>query len=232
MLKLAFLVEGTSSRFFEQLRDGTEDYSAMGLSIVSRNETLGLTLVYRNTERICLIAGKQVATQERLEVLGLAVGESIPDGRPLRETIDRIVTCGGFPVLAWAPGKWWGQRGRIVRDFVEASLSCGTRDQPGRLALGDSSLRPVGWPEPAIMRTARERGLPILPGSDPLPLPGEEQQMGAYGFVYEGPFDLEHPVTSARALLTGDPGCIIPAGRRNNLFQVIGRLNRLRKTKQ
>jgi len=121
MLKLAFLVEGTSSRFFEQLRDGTEDYSAMGLSIVSRNETLGLTLVYRNTERICLIAGKQVATQERLEVLGLAVGESIPDGRPLRETIDRIVTCGGFPVLAWAPGKWWGQRGRIVRDFVDAS---------------------------------------------------------------------------------------------------------------
>ena len=223
-LRLAFLTEGSACRFFEQLQDGTLGPAATNLEIIEQRDEFCLTLMHRGGRRLYLCAGKQMATRERLEVIGLAMKEKIPDGLPARETIDRVVACGGIPVLPWAPGKWFFGRGRMVRDLVAAS-------QPGKLALGDSSLRPLGWPEPAIMRTARERGFPVLPGSDPLPLPGEEQQLGAYGFVYEGPFDTERPIASVRALLTGSPAQIIPAGRRNSLFQMISRLNRLRKTK-
>lgn len=224
-VRLAFLVEGASCRFFEQIQDGTINPTAAGLELMPPREALSLTLLHRGGRKLCLIAGKQVVTRERLEVLGLAVGEPIPDPLPVRETIDRIIACGGMPVLPWAPGKWFFNRGQLVRDLIEAS-------EPGRLALGDSSLRPRGWPVPAVMRMAQKRGLLILPGSDPLPLPGEEQQMGAYGFVMEGPFDPEQPAASVRALLAGASGRVIPAGRRNTLFQVIGRLRRLRKMKK
>ncbi|MBU4248658.1 MAG: hypothetical protein KKG09_03755 [Verrucomicrobia bacterium] len=224
-VRLAFLTEGSDCRFFEQLRDGTVNSAAAGLEIVAPREALSLTLIHRGSRKLCLIAGRQIVTRERLEVLGLAMRESIPDGLSVRETISRIVASGGIPVLPWAPGKWLFGRGRLVRELVAAG-------QSGTLVLGDSSLRPSGWPEPASMRLARARGLMILPGSDPLPLPGEERQMGAYGFVYEGPFDPEHPADSVRALLAGDPTRSIPAGRRNNLLQVISRLHRLRKMKK
>ncbi len=221
-VRLAFLAEGAAGNFFAHLRDGALDPASAGLEIIEPREAAWLTLLHRGSRRLGLVAGKQVATRERLEVLGLAMSDSIPDGLPVRETIARVVAAGGIPVLPWAPGKWWGKRGRMVRELVAASA-------PGRLALGDSSLRPAGWPEPGIMRMARQRGFLVLPGSDPLPLPGEEPCWGSYGWTAEAPFDADHPTASIRSLLASNPENIIPAGRRNSIPEMISRLYRLRK---
>ncbi len=223
-VRLAFLAERSDCRFFEQMRTGMIDPAAAGLELLAPREETCLTLLHRGARPLYLVAGRQVVTRERLEVLGLAMREPVPNGLPAREAIERIVAAKGFPVIPWAPGKWLGARGRLVRRLLAEA-------RPGALALGDSSLRPLGWPEPGPIREARRRGLAVLPGSDPLPLPDEESQMGAYGFVCEGPFDAEHPTESVRALLADPSAPILPAGRRNALAQVMARLYRLRTAK-
>ncbi len=220
-VRLAFLAERADCHFFEQLRDGALDTLTAGLEIIEPREDACLTLLHRGSRPIHLIAGRQVSTREHLEVLGLAMTEHVPDGLSARESIERVVAAKGCPIIPWAPGKWFGARGRLVQELVSDR-------QTGVSALGDSSLRPMGWPEPALMRTARRQGLLVLPGADPLPLPNEEQQMGAYGFVYEGFFDTEHPTDSARTLLAKDPELIIPAGRRRSILQVMHSLFQLR----
>lgn len=229
VLKLALLVESQGANCFDKLKKNAAGLAAAGLDILDQQAELALTLLHRKTHRLCLIAGKQIATQERLEVLGLGINESIPDGLSIDITLKRVDDAGGIAVLPWAPGKWWGQRGKIIHQLIETN--CGGA-QPGRLALGDSSLRPIGWPTPPIMRKARQNGLVILPGSDPLPLPGEERQSGAYGFTYEGPFDLEQPLASLGLILSDPAARINPAGRRNNFPDMLTRLYRLKKTSQ
>ena len=46
-----------------------------------------------DNEELVMLAGSQIATAERLEVLALATTQRYPDGRPLRETLSR--TCCG-----------------------------------------------------------------------------------------------------------------------------------------
>ncbi len=127
-----------------------------------------------------------MATRERLEVLGLAMHEAVPDGLSVRETLDRVEGAGGVPVLPWALGKWLFARGRIVRDLVQSS-------QPDRFLLGDSAMRPRFSPCPSLMRLARTRGFGLVPGSDPLPLPGEERRAGSYALFSKTEFDPERP---------------------------------------
>jgi len=167
-----------------------------------------------------LVAGRQIVTAERIEVLGLAMPGRVDDGRPAPDTVAAVQAAGGVPVLAWAPGKWFFARGRVVLDII-------ARHPPGALLLGDTTLRPTVWPEPAIMRAARKRGYGIAAGSDPLPFAGEEARMGAYASVIEAPFDAQNPLASARAALRQGPARCV--GRRGSLPEVVRRLRALRR---
>lgn len=222
--QLVFLAERRGDNFFERLKAGRIDPAAAGLEILSADEGGSLLLRHHTGGRLCLVAGRQIITRERLEILGLVLREELPDLLSAQEVLERIRQAGGVPVLPWALGKWWGARGRLIRQLILAK-------RRGELALGDSALRPRLWPEPIGMRQARARGLTILPGSDPLPLAGEERRMGAYGFVYEGPFDLEQPARAARALVAEQAAYLRPAGRRNNTALMLQRLYRLRLAK-
>ncbi|MDP2988947.1 MAG: hypothetical protein Q8O57_00070, partial [Kiritimatiellota bacterium] len=71
----------------------------------------------------------------------------------------------------------------------------------------------------------------VIPGSDPLPLAGEERYAGTYGFIYQGAFDASRPAASIRQILTG-PGAITPAGERCSPWTVARRLTRLRKARR
>lgn len=221
VLNMAFLVEGAGCRFFEQLRTGEIDCSPLNVDISPGNDGLSLMFMQRGICRLCLIAGKQVVTSERLEILGIGVSHPVSDDLPACEIIARIIEHGGIPVLPWSPGKWLFRRGSLVKELIERAHASG-------LAIGDTSLRPRSWPMPRLMRRAREKGLMLIPGSDSLPLPGEEILMGSYGFVYEGSFDTDQPVRSVLRMLSGDRDSIRPAGNRNNLLKVVGRLQRLK----
>jgi hypothetical protein len=167
-----------------------------------------------------LVAGRQIVTRERLEILALAMRAAIPDGLPAGDVIRRIIAAGGIPVLAWSPGKWLFGRGQPARDLVASDR---------RLSLGDTPLRPALWPEPRLMQLARARGAAVLPGSDPLPFAGEERYAGTYGFIYRGAFDADRPAAFL-ARLPAEPAAIVPAGARCGAWAVARRLYQLRMT--
>ncbi len=183
-------------------------------------EPASLTVQREGTTVLFLVLGRQYAAAERLEVLGLALpAAGAWDGLPARKIIRHIRQAGGLPVLPWSPGKWFFKRGRQV-----AELICENR--PGGLWLGDTALRPGIWPLPELLRRGATAGMPWLPGSDPLPWPGEERRLGSYGFVGAGDDDPEHPVSALRALLAQPPGAFRPAGRRAGIWAAAGRIAR------
>ena len=47
-----------------------------------------------------------------------------------------------------------------------------------------------------MFRLAEERESPVLPGSDPLPLDGDDGRIGSYGFEIDGPMSNGAPVSS------------------------------------
>lgn len=133
-------------------------------------------IVVRGTERLVVVAGRQIVTRERLEVLALGRDVDIPDGLSLSEALHRVRESGALPVLPWGFGKWWGRRGALVEDAISSE---------GELYLGDNSGRP--W------FAGMRRGRLVLPGSDPLPFPDQAGRAGSFGFVLEGPLDLRNP---------------------------------------
>jgi hypothetical protein len=173
-------------------------------------------------EPLYLFAGRQVITSERLEVLALGTRAEFADGLPAGVTLARVAAAGAVPVLAWAPGKWFGARGETVRALV-------ANQDAATLLVGDTSLRPIGWPTPGLMRTAMRAGIARVCGSDPLPVRGEERQAGRYATLCPGRLDRAAPVQSLRALLTALPDVTAKwkvAGRRSYPVAALLRLAR------
>jgi hypothetical protein len=163
-----------------------------------------------NRDLLVVVAGRQVAAREGIEVLALGTlaGEGeLRDGLPLAEALARAAARGALAVLLWGFGKWWGGRGRRVRDALDGF------EGVAPLYLGDSAARPRGAPSPRLFREASRRGLAILPGTDPLAFASEVGRAGSYGAVLAGSFDLARPLASLRALLAR-PGGLATFGRR------------------
>lgn len=148
----------------------------------------------RPEERLILIAGRQLVTVEKIEVLSLASPAIIEDGLELAQTVAQIRRRGGLAVLPWGVGKWLGKRGAIIGDYLSQADPCG-------LFVGDNGGRPNLWPAPRLFDVAAGRGVGLLPGSDPLPLPAEELRVGSYGFRCQGSCGDQHPARELRLLL-------------------------------
>ena len=157
--------------------------------------------------RLLVCPGRQIVTEERIEILSLLSVEEISDGDPASSTLAKVRACGGIPVLPWSPGKWLGTRGKIVADLLASA-------HPGSLFVGDTSMRPRGSAAPRLFRTAMDCKIPILAGTDPLPFPSEVKLIGSYGIsVHEG-FDPERPVESLRFCLLHSESTIACVGQR------------------
>lgn len=153
-------------------------------------------------DRLLVIAGRQIVTAERVEVLAQFTTRTFADGLPLETTIEEILQSAALPVLPWGVGKWWGGRGRRVREVVERYP----------VFLGDNAGRPTGWPTPRLFR-----GRLVLPGSDPLRLASQQQMAGSYGFMLPGPFVRERPGEQIRRALQAGRR-ILPVGRRTGVL--------------
>jgi hypothetical protein len=148
--------------------------------------------------RLVVVAGRQLVTSEGLEVLALGTRAELASGRDLEATLDAVRAAGALPVLPWGVGKWLGARGRLVDEAIER------RD--GRLLfLGDNGGRCRAFPAPARLGRAKRDGLLVLPGSDPLPLPGQERRVGAFGFGLRAALDPRQPARALLDALAGSP---------------------------
>jgi hypothetical protein len=205
---------------FEAFRGGLIESEAPGWVAQATDEDDSLFVTSSDGARLLLVAGRQVVTSERLEVLALATAQEYEDGLPLREAATMVAASGAVPVLPWGFGKWTGRRERAVHELLSSPLA-------DDLYLGDNGGRPsLGW-EPRMFRLARERGIPVLPGSDPLPIAAEVGKPGRYGFVLEGPLNAGSPAASIRAMIaTRAP--VRPFGRLERLPTFVLRQTQLR----
>jgi len=146
-------------------------------------EEVSLLAVHASGKQLVIVAGRQIITKEKLEVLALVTPQLFPDGLSLKETFEAITAARGIPVLPWGVGKWIGQRGRIVTEFL----------QENKVFLGDNSGRPLGWRHPYNFEVAESLKVPILPGTDPLPLTSEASRVGRFGLQLCGDFNLNCP---------------------------------------
>jgi hypothetical protein len=176
------LAESKGYDLFRQLRDGRDIGEGWVCEATAEAQTL--RLLARGRE-IYLIAGRQVNTKERVEVLALRTAGSISDGLSLADTLDQVVHLDALPVLPWGVGKWTGSRGKLVEKFLT--------DPERRLFPGDNGGRPYGWPEPEAFLLAARQHTAVLPGSDPLPIQTEQSRAGSYGAIIKESIDRHAP---------------------------------------
>ena len=219
------LAERADCRFFNNALNDSSLRNNDGIRIEPASDGNTLVVTVSGQKTFYIVAGRQIVTKERLEVLSLASNLNFEDGqRTADDLIMHIIDGGGIPVLNWAPGKWFFHRGKIVQQILEGRSSA-------HLFIGDTPLRNTLWPEPHLMKEATRRGIRILAGSDPLPFDGEEKYIGSYGFHLTGEFDSDKPGDSIRTLLRDPETRASFFGKRNNLFAFFLRQSRIMTAK-
>ena len=197
---ILFLAEGRNERWFDQLsrladdwRDNNKD-NLVTYRFARTHEPVSISVRGDGSPPMFLIAGRQIVTKEKLEVLSLVSVSDIPDGLSLHTTVESVVEHGGVPVVPWGFGKWMGKRGKILNDFLE-------KGSEFPIFLGDNSGRPSFLPPPPQFHLGKGNGIRILPGSDPLPFPTECRKPGSFGFAITGSVDPDKPGDEIRRIL-------------------------------
>jgi hypothetical protein len=187
--------EMQGDRYFDGLRTGRIEPA--GWTLATTLEDTSLIARRQDGQTMVLVAGRQLNTGEGLEVLALGSGAPLADGADLATTVERVRAEGAVAVLPWGFGKWWGRRGRTMTRYLA------TVEPAGDVFLGDNAARPVLLPPPPQFTQGAERGLFVLPGSDPLPLSAAATSVARYGLVLEGAVDAGRPTAGVLRLLAG-----------------------------
>jgi hypothetical protein len=220
--RIGILTEGSGTNTFSRW-SGANIPDSSGYTFTRTNEPYSLALNFKGKRRALIIAGKQIITSERIEVLTAGAGRNIPDGQPLADVVSRLSDAAELVILPWGAGKWLGRRGRLIEKLVK------TRKEPF-LFLADNPARPKWWPAPRSFGIFSARGGTILRGSDPLPLPGEEKRAGGFATLITGEFDPALPLSSLKAILAGSTATK-DIGQRDGFFTFFQRQLRLRLQK-
>lgn len=168
-------------------RQGFDVFKTLRQELVATEEDESL---WSNTGRqLLVLAGRQIVSAEKLEILALATSARLPDGLPAERIVAEMDAADAIVALPWGVGKWLGKRGALVDRLIAAA-------RPGRLFLGDNGGRPGFWPVPQF-----SSGLPVLAGSDPLPLPGWWKSIGSLASTIDADISTEMPASSLKAAL-------------------------------
>jgi hypothetical protein len=219
------LAENEGETRFQQLRERDAGAIDGGWRVRPTEEEASLIVGRDRETRIVLIAGRQVVTTDRLEVLVLGTVEPVPDGITLEQAIDRAAAARALAIIPWGFGKWWGRRGARLASLV-------ARHEERPFFLGDNGGRPDRFPRPPLLRTAAGHGIWDLPGSDPLPLPGEALRAGSYGFLLPIAPDLARPFTQIRDAVLGARSQPTLYGRRAGLAHFVRAQTALRRRRR
>lgn len=214
-LKALLLAERHDCQIFKELKQQTLQIAGFEQQLCTDLNALHYTTLLG--DELFIIAGRQIVSAERLEILSQFSANLIADGLPAREVIRTILGEGAKPVINWAPGKWFGQRGRLVEELMH--------EFGPKLYVCDTALRPQGFAEPLLFKVAHELKIPILAGSDPFPFVSEEKRIGRYALYLEDGFDPEKPsVSLAQAFATSKKKIV---GARLSFGPVLSRVAKL-----
>ena len=163
-------------------------------SVAATEEAISVVARHAQQE-LFIVAGRQVACREGLEVLVLGTTHRFEDGRPIREILRESEALGVPRVIPWGPGKWFFRRGRLLHELV-------AEFRKPTLFLGDEGGRPAFWGYPQHFAHAARLGVRDLPGTDPLPFPHDVAKVGRMGLKVVVDLDLARPGASLLGALT------------------------------
>ena len=178
------------------------------------DEDTTLHLRSDDDETLYLIAGRQIRTEDGLEILALGTRNQFSNHRSISTILRDVREAGALAVLPWGAGKWLGARRDNIRLVIDSCETCG-------LFLSDSGNRPVFWSKSSLFDLAADRGIRNLPGSDPLPLPGEHARVGTCGFALPGELDLARPSEDLKERLRNPTSDIQPFLRRERTLRFL-----------
>jgi hypothetical protein len=198
---------GSSAQFdrFRELGRGGRG----GWSITETEEACAV-VARCGADTLYMIAGRQLCTSERLEVLALGTLARLADGLSLDATVRLAREGGAVAVLPWGLGKWWFRRG----DVMASLLRGGGRDD---IIVADTWHRPRGVPYSRILRLAAMRDFRIMRGSDSSPRPGVPIVAGTFGTVIDTILPFDAPVAGLTSWLRRAPRPLPGFGRRVSL---------------
>jgi hypothetical protein len=181
------LTETASANWFEALLGTGPDvrFGAGQWRIAATEERNCVLAVDRNERALAIIAGRQIVTAEGIEVLALGFADAISDGQAAAAVLTTVSNAGAITVLPWGFGKWVGARGDLVRRLLD--------DPPCSFNLGDNGCRLSSAPEPRLLADARQRGIGVLPGTDPFPFPWDSTRVGSFGMEWLGGLAADRP---------------------------------------
>lgn len=182
--------------------------------VVPTAENITLSVAPTPAERLVFIAGRQLISNEGLEVLAVGTRSQFGIEKSAEALIREIAEEGALPILPWGFGKWMGARGRLVKRLLRNPKS-------PLFSLGDSANRPALWPRPDHFRHAKRQGVSNIPGSDPLPISGEVKQVGNFGAWIPGCLDPENPAGDLKRRLMDPSTAIQYFGNRKPLFHCV-----------
>jgi hypothetical protein len=217
---ILLLAESAGVDWFSEVGSSVGSEFADGWKVTGTEESFSLFL-NRGDRSLLLVAGYQIKTMERIEVLALGTESRVVDELPFPRTVGEVFRVGATPVVPWGFGKWLPPRGSIVREAIAA-------DEYQGLILGDIHGRPIPSRQPSLFRLAARMGVPILAGSDPLALPADVARVGSYGSVVEGRIDPLRPMESLRLAWRQSQAGFSTFGRRQRIMPFISRQIRLR----
>lgn len=188
-----FLMEAAGGPTFREMLDRIGAESAHW-TVEDVGEEVSAVCVRASGEELTLIRGQQVTSRERLEVLTVGSDASLPHGASFERSLDLAAGSGGVAIVPWGFGKWTGKRGRLVEKVI--------RGAEGRTVfVGDNGGR-LSWSKrPRLLDEAARRGIPNLPGSDPLPFRSQVEAVARAGFLLEGGLERGCPASDVRRSL-------------------------------
>jgi len=208
---MLLLTQSANESVFESLKD----LQSVGRWAITRATAEPETLLARSGESvIAIVCGRQVRTQDGLEVLALGTCEVFKDRMSLTDTIEAVDRTSAIPVIPWGFGKFMGARGERVAELL-------ARRDGGGLFVGDNGSRLDMLGAPVWLREAERRGFRVLPGTDAFPLGRDYERIGSLGFMADIEPNEVSPWRSLRAWLLQLPVSPIPYGRACSLGRFV-----------
>lgn len=188
-----FLTEAADQDFFHKFQQiaGTDSENRWRFFRTKEEETL---LVKEGQKTMVLVAGRQIAVKEKIEILALGCNQTFEDGLSASHTINQVAQSGGVMVLPWGFGKWWGKRGEIISSLIKS-------EKRNQFLLGDTGNQLQGGFYPSQFKLALKQNIPVVTGSDPLPIKSHEKAVGRCGIIVEGQIDMDRPGEGLKRIL-------------------------------
>lgn len=208
---MLLLTQAAREHVFEEMAAGPDRDGWRFEPLVQEPQTV---LARKDDALLAVVCGRQVRARAGLEVLALGTRHEFADDQSFEATAAEVRASGALTVLPWGFGKWLGGRGAAVRALLEAS---DTR----ALWVGDNGSRLALWGMPGLVRESQQRGVRVLPGTDPFPFGTDYRRVGSFGFVAETSIDEAAPWESLRRWLETLPRSPRSYGRASGPVQFV-----------